>query len=206
VLAQSGTPQMPAARPAPGSFDFFVLSLSWSPGFCATAGSDKAADECAAGADLGFVVHGLWPQLDHGFLADCNAAAPAPSRIALDKAAGLFPDEGLARYEWRKHGTCTGEAPADYFADVRRARDEIVIPAMFQSPRTVQSTAPTVVAQAFINANPGLRPGMMAVGCQKAVLQDVKFCLTKDLRGFRACPEVVRAACRSPQISVPPLR
>jgi ribonuclease T2 len=200
------TRAQPSAPPAPGNFDFFVLSLSWSPGFCATAGSDKAPDQCAAGTGLGFVVHGLWPQFEHGFPSDCAAAARPPSRTALARAAGLFPDEGLARYEWRKHGTCTGEAPAGYFADVRRARDEIVIPAMFQAPQAVQNVAPAAVERAFMDANPRLRPGMMAIFCQKAILQDVRFCLTKDLRDFRTCPEVVRAACRSPQISVPPMR
>jgi ribonuclease T2 len=200
ALAQSG------AQQTPGNFDFFVLALSWSPGFCAAEGADKAPSQCAAGADLGFVVHGLWPQFEHGFPADCDAAARPPSRLVLAKAAGLFPDAGLARYEWRKHGTCTGEAPADYFADVRRARDEIAIPAMFQSPQAVQTAAPAAVARAFMDANPRLRPGMMAIGCQRSILQDVRFCLTKDLREFRTCPEVVRVSCRSPQISVPPMR
>jgi ribonuclease T2 len=31
----------------------------------------------------------------------------------------------------------------------------------------------------------------------------VRLCLTKDLRDYRACPEVVRRGCRSREISVP---
>jgi ribonuclease T2 len=205
ALAQSTPPQIVAARPAPGNFDFFVLSLSWSPGFCATAAGDKASDQCATGAGLGFVVHGLWPQFEHGFPSDCDGTR-TPSRIALQHAAGLYPDEGLARYEWRKHGTCTGEAPADYFADVRRARDAITVPATFQGPSTAQTIAPAAVAQAFREANPRLRPGMMAIICQKTILQEVRVCLTKNLRDFRTCPEVVRASCQSSEISVPPIR
>ncbi|HWG04669.1 MAG TPA: ribonuclease T, partial [Beijerinckiaceae bacterium] len=58
--------------------------------------------------------------------------------------------------------------------------------------------------RAFFDANPRLRPGMMAVACRRNVLEEVRICLTKDLRGFRGCPEVVRASCRSQQISVPP--
>jgi ribonuclease T2 len=199
-FAQSEAPPPPSA---PGKFDFFVLALSWSPGFCAASENAKAPSQCAAGAGLGFVVHGLWPQFEHGFPGDCAGDARNPSRAVLEKAAGLYPDEGLARYEWRKHGTCTGEAPADYFADVRRARDAIAIPPNFQSPRAAATMSPAAVARAFFDANPRLRPGMMAVACKRDILEEVRICLTRDLRDFRACPEVARAACRASEISVP---
>ena len=52
---------------APGDFDFYVLALSWSSGFCELGGAEKARKQCAPGAGLGFVVHGLWPQFDRGF-------------------------------------------------------------------------------------------------------------------------------------------
>ena len=44
---------------------------------------------------------------------------------------------------------------------------------------------------------------MMAVGCQRGVLQEVRVCLSKYLRDFRPCPEVARGSCRSAQITVP---
>ena len=40
----------------PKSFDYYVLALTWVPGFCAGHGSDQ---ECSKG--LGFALHGLWP-------------------------------------------------------------------------------------------------------------------------------------------------
>jgi ribonuclease I len=106
----------------PGDFDYYVLSLSWSSGFCETPAGERARGQCDAGANLGFVVHGLWPQYEHGYPSDCGPAARFPSRMALDSAQGLYPSEGLARHEWQKHGTCSGKSPTDYFADVRRAR------------------------------------------------------------------------------------
>ena len=93
----------------PGDFDFYVLALSWSPGFCELDGDrDRNREQCADGAGLGFVVHGLWPQNERGFPSECGPAGRTPSRIALDQAKGLFPSEGLARHQWRKHGTCSG--------------------------------------------------------------------------------------------------
>ncbi len=196
----------PSAATAPGAFDFYVLALSWSPGFCSTGGSGKAPDQCATGSDLGFVVHGLWPQNAHGFPSDCGAAARAPSRQSLDSVRGLYPDDGLARYEWRKHGTCTGQSPTDYFASVKRARAGIALPPGFQAPHEDQTWAPIDVARAFSAANPGLRPDEMAVTCRQNTLEEVRICLSKDLRGYVPCPEVARASCRSRGMDVPGVR
>ena len=184
-----------------GDFDFYVLSLSWSSGFCATGGAEKGKSQCERGAGLGFVVHGLWPQYERGFPSDCGGGQP--SSIALEQARGLFPDMGLARYEWRKHGTCSGKSPAEYFGDVRRARDMIVVPPQFAHARGDRSISPQDIQRAFESANARLRPGMSAVGCRQGVLQEVRFCMSKDLRDFRPCPEVARSSCRTREIDVP---
>lgn len=207
---ENSTPMARMPRPrgasAPGDFDFYVLSLSWSPGFCATGGAEKARSQCETGANLGFVVHGLWPQYQHGYPSDCGPAGRWPSRIALQSVSGLYPDDGLARYEWRKHGTCSGKSPTDYFADVRRAREAITIPPPFTNAREAQSWAPIDVQRAFLAANPRLRPGMMAVECVRGDLEEVRICFSKDLRDFVACPEVSRQFCRTGSMSVPPMR
>ena len=196
----------PRGAQAPGEFDFYVLALSWSSSFCEATGDARGANQCEIGRKLGFVVHGLWPQFERGFPSDCGPAGRSPSRMALDDARGVFPDEGLARYEWRKHGTCSGKSPTDYFADVRRARDSLVIPPQFRAPHEEQRWAPIDIQRAFIDANPRLRPGMMAVDCKRGALQEVRVCFSKDLRNFVACPEVARRACRTREISVPPVR
>jgi ribonuclease T2 len=191
---------------APGPFDYYLLTLSWSPGFCDLGGESKAPDQCDAGAGLGFVVHGLWPQYAHGYPQDCDGFARPLSRAALALTRGLFPDEGLARYEWRKHGTCTGLSPEAFFATVKRARDAIALPDAFKAPRESQSLSPRDVARAFIAVNPGLRFDAMAVTCRSGELEDVRFCLSKDLRAFVDCPEVARRTCRAPSINVAPAR
>jgi ribonuclease T2 len=193
-----------AGMVAPGNFDFYLLTLSWSPGFCDTGGAAKSPDQCSAGSNLGFVVHGLWPQFQHGYPSDCDPNRPV-SRIALQEAEGVFPSQGLARYEWRKHGTCTGLSPEAFFASVRRARDSIVVPDAFKTPREQQSIAPGDIQRAFTAANRGLRPETMAIGCMRGQLQDVRLCLSKDLRQFVSCPEVARATCRQQTISVAPV-
>ena len=188
----------------PGDFDFYVLALSWSAGYCEIDGDQKGRRQCAGGANLGFVVHGLWPQYQRGFPSDCDTSSP--SRMALQGARDVFPEEGLARHEWRKHGSCSGKSPTDYFADVRKARAAIVIPQPFLAPSQPQTWSPIDIERAFAAANPRLRPDTMAVSCRRGVLEEIRICFSKDLRSFVPCPEVDRNACRSREINVPPLR
>ena len=70
-LAASGPASAQDQRQnAPGEFDFYVLSLSWSPSFCEEAserGSGGRSQAQCGGLPFSFVVHGLWPQYEHGF-------------------------------------------------------------------------------------------------------------------------------------------
>jgi ribonuclease T2 len=186
-----------ASSGTPGEFDFYVLALSWSPGFCELEGRRKDPDQCRAGSKLGFLVHGLWPQFERGFPTECSAVERAPTRQAIEAAADLFPSEGLARHEWRRHGTCSGLSPSAYFAAVRRAREAIRIPDTFrEAPPSERRASPREIERAFVEANPGLRTDMMSVACRAGVLQEVRICFSKDLRGFRSCPELDRSGCR----------
>src|SRR5215475_2239605 len=56
----------------PGKFDFYLLSLSWSPTFCETAGDRKSAQQQCGERPYSFVVHGLWPQYERGFPEFCQ--------------------------------------------------------------------------------------------------------------------------------------
>ena len=185
----------------PGTFDFYVLALSWSPGYCDGAGQGRDAPQCAAGRGFGFVVHGLWPQYARGFPSQCGGNRFIP-RPALAEADGLYPDEGLARHEWREHGTCSGLGPAEYFRAVRTARDKVKVPDAMAGLTQDAQTSPQAIERAFIDANPGLRADMVSVQCRRSALQEVRVCLSKDLRSFQSCPEVDRRACRFGPIRV----
>jgi ribonuclease T2 len=65
--------------------------------------------------------------------------------------------------------------------------------------------SPLDLQNAFIDANPGLAAGMMEVSCVKGELQEVRICFTKDLKGFRACPEVVAGSCRAKSVTMLPV-
>jgi ribonuclease T2 len=205
VLAAAAHAQSaPVVATAP--FDFYVMTLSWSPGFCDLGGEDKSPQQCAVGAGNGFVVHGLWPDNRYGpDPQDCDVAEDAsPSDLAATR--GLYPTDGLARYEYRKHGTCTGLSAKDYFAAVRYVRDQLDIPPMLQAPNEWQRLPPQAIEQAFIAANVNLRPENMAVTCARGELVDVRICLSKDLKAFAVCQKVAGHTCHRSSIAVAPAR
>ena len=187
-------------RGRPGDFDFYVLALSWSPAFCESTGGSRGSPQCEPGRRLGFVVHGLWPQHERGYPSRCDSRN-AP-RYVIDETTDIFPDPGLARHEWRTHGTCSGLDPASYFRAVRRARGMVTIPEPLQALSRDGETTGQSVERAFAAVNPGLRPDMMAVTCRRGELREVRICLEKGLTGFRRCPQVDAEACRFGAIRV----
>ena len=107
----------------PGQFDFYVLSLSWSPSFCEAAGERGTPPQQQCGArPYSFVVHGLWPQYERGFPEFCQQPAPRLDRNIVSSMLDLMPAPRLIFNEWDRHGTCTGLSPNAYFENVRKAR------------------------------------------------------------------------------------
>jgi ribonuclease T2 len=215
ALADPGLAQGPptGSRPdkgqnQPGQFDFYVLSLSWSPSYCAAAaerGAERgAALQCGA-RPYSFVVHGLWPQYERGFPQYCQVPAPRLNRAIVSSMLDLMPAPHLIFNEWDRHGTCSGMSPRAYFATVRQARAAVKIPADYVDLQKPLGVAPSAVEDAFIKANPDLAQGDIAVDCDKKRLTEIRLCLSKDLK-FRACPQIVRRSCRREQILMPPLR
>ena len=72
------TPPAHAGGERAGDFDYYVLSLSWSPTWCAIEGDDRGADQCDARHDYGWILHGLWPQNERGYPSYCNTSAASP--------------------------------------------------------------------------------------------------------------------------------
>lgn len=78
---------LPPAATAP--FDFYVMTLSWSPGFCDLGGEDKSPEQCAVGSSDGFVVHGLWP--DNRTSADPEDCDFEPGGVGRRSRRGARP-------------------------------------------------------------------------------------------------------------------
>lgn len=186
------------------SFDYYILALSWSPAWCADKGDARNAEQCSPGANPGFVVHGLWPAQSNGNSpTECGPQGRNPTRMALNIAEEIFPSVGLARYQWRKHGTCSGLDPAAYFNAVKAARALVTIPAPLTAPRSDLQTNARSVERVFTEANPGLRADMMQVSCRRDTMTEVRLCVGRDLKSFVTCPALQRSECRAASITIP---
>ena len=193
---------------AAGQFDYYVLSLSWSPSYCAAAAERQGAgrDSMQCGArPFSFVVHGLWPQYERGFPEYCQVPAPRLDRAIVSSMLDLMPAPHLIFNEWDKHGTCSGLTPRAYFETVRMARAVVKIPAPYLDLQEPLTVTPAAVEDAFIKANADLTADAMAVVCNKTRLSEVRICLSKDLK-FHQCPGVAQRGCRRDQLLMPPMR
>jgi ribonuclease T2 len=191
--------------PQGSGFDFYVLSLSWSPSYCEAEGSNANRQQCAASRPYAFVVHGLWPQFEHGYPQKCGADDRNVSKQTLRKLYDIMPSAGLIIHEWRTHGSCTGLTQSDYFDVLRAAREKVVVPSEFRRLDAYRTLAPGDAEAAFLRANPDLPPDGIAVTCDRRFLRDVRICLTKGL-AFRPCGEVDRRGCRLKKVVMPPVR
>ncbi len=184
-------------------FDYYLLSLSWSPEYCAH--SQRGGDEPQCRRAFGFVAHGLWPQNEHGYPHDCPSGGWV-SEATIDRMLPIMPSRGLVIHEWRTHGACSG-LPADaYFDQVGQAFGSIRIPAAYQSPRLPLQVSRLAVKRAFVDANPGLAAEDLALECGGGELREVRVCLTRQLKP-RACGGDVRDRCDGDdEVLIRPLR
>ena len=192
---------------APGEFDFYVLSLSWSPSFCEAASergnSGRSQTQCER--PFSFVVHGLWPQYERGFPEYCQRPSPRLDRNIMSSMLDLMPAPGLIFNEWKKHGTCSGLGARAYFESIRKARAAVKIPEEFLQLAEPKTISPAEIEEAFIRINPGMSSSAVSVTCDSKRLSEVRVCLSKDLQ-FRSCEEIDRRACRRDQVLMPPVR
>ncbi len=117
----------------------------------------------------------------------------------------MMPSPRLIFHEWDRHGVCAGLPPRAYFETVRKARAAVKIPPAFIDLKEPKTVTPNEAQDAFIAANPGLPGEGIAIGCDSRRLNEVRICLSKDLK-FRDCADVARRTCKREQLAMPPVR
>lgn len=175
-----------------GQFDYYLLALSWSPNWCALTGRARGDPQCDAGRGLTFTVHGLWPQHEQGYPSNCHTAEADPSRRQTAAMADIMGGAGLAFYQWKKHGSCTGLSAGAYFDTLRRAHAAVTIPPIFNQVSRDLTLDPQVIEDAFLAVNPGQTDRMMTTTCKDGHFQELRLCLSRELRPRDCAPDVAR--------------
>lgn len=207
-----------------GEFDYLVLSLSWSPQFCAE-GNNKTRNpqQCdiknpqLEKINNGFVIHGLWPQFHNGGFPQFCDFANINKKELIKKYGKYFPSNELLIHQWKKHGSCFSKSPEEYFDKIARAYQmmNILIPDKYYRLSQVVSETPEQITAQFINNIPKL--GISAVKSpQKAVLaqctrdrrflQEIRICFNKDLEFYDCDKKLLKVSEKScnPKIIVRP--
>jgi ribonuclease T2 len=188
-----------------GDFDYYVLSLSWSSAWCALEGDARDDPQCDPGRGLTFILHGLWPQYEEGWPSFCRTVQRDPTRAETAAMADIMGGSGLAFYQWKKHGRCSGLSAPAYFNTARDAFRRVTTPEyLAQVTRRLQVPA-NVIEEAFLEANPGLSRDQITITCKDGLIQEARVCMTKDLE-FRRCGDDVIRDCRLRDAVLEPVR
>lgn len=184
-----------------GVFDYYLLTLSWSPTFCLTHKDDA---QCS-GKGYGFVLHGLWPQYAKGGWPE--SCPPMVTLSPAERAQGLtlFPTPKLLEHEWAKHGTCSGLGASGYLDAADKAVGAVKIPEQLQPFSSTHYFQAQEIVNLFRQSNPGIAADGIAVICNGPELSEVRVCMGKSLE-FGACGKGVKTSCRDGDIRVPPSR
>jgi ribonuclease T2 len=191
-----------SANGQPGDFDYFLLSVSWAPNYCAGDPSDHSS-ECRAGAGKGFVLHGLWPQANSGpYIENCGSASPVSSEI-VNYMLNYMPSASLVQHEWQAHGTCSGLSAQDYFNKVVQAFRNLQVPQAYQRVNQQEEGGVKDLEQAFAASN-SAPDGAFRVSCHSGELVNLEVCLTKDLK-YQSCSNSLRD-CSSSKVLIRPVK
>lgn len=184
----------------------YILALSWSPAWCREEDPTGKTDQCDIDRDQGLVVHGLWAGSREDSRTFCDT--DEPERLPPDLAArvrGFMPSLGLARHEWKKHGSCMGLGQRGYFETMEKAWRALRVPPELRPAGAERRIDGAALRQSLIAANPALAEGSVSLGCDReGGLSDIRICLTENLAA-RPCPAGSGRGCpRSLTILPPP--
>jgi ribonuclease T2 len=141
------------------------------------------------------VLHGLWPQYEEGWPSFCRTVERDPTRAETAAMADIMGGAGLAFYQWKKHGRCSGLSAPAYYSEAREAFDRVTIPDFLAKVSRSLEVPASVIEEAFLEANPGLVRDQITITCKNGLIQEARVCLTPDL-DFRRCGQDVIRDCR----------
>lgn len=180
----------PARADTAGDFDYYIMALGWSPTWCKLTGDARRDPQCDR--DLTWTLHGLWPQYEQGYPTDCRTMQRDPSPAQTAAMVDIMGGAGLAFYEWKKHGRCSGLSAKDYLALSRRAYHSVTIPPLFAQVTSDLTLPASLIEDAFLDSNPRLTRDQITITCKANMIQEARICLTKDLIPRRCGDDVIR--------------
>ena len=171
----------------------YVLSLTWSPRFCATSiGTDADTRFQCVQNRFGFAVHGLWAQ-SRGARDKCdqprNCAIGLVSDSLVKTHLCTMPGVQLIQSQWQKHGTCSGLSQPQWFSVIDSLWEGLSLP----DPRKMAGAGGTISVKALRdsvarrNGARGMVSGGVMVGAHDGHLEELRLCYDTSFKPA-ACP------------------
>ncbi len=209
-IAGVAQPTGERAQDQPGTFDYYLMSFTIAPSFCALNPRNAAKQECHDGTDASYravplTVHGLWPNRERVSVNQqpqyCTETRLSRLSTELRTQLGRYMPgtaDGLDRYEWRRHGTCSGLAPEAYFGAVVRLAEQAngtVGAVLRDSGAMGHELRIDDLLKAVAAKDPALATALV-VSCRfprgateedrRAYIQEIRIVLTKELKPIPA--------------------
>ena len=174
----------------PGDYDLYLFALSWGPSFCC-----RKANQCLQQGLVGsnrLTVHGLWPS----YSSPRNGKTfPSYCGDVQEDLLKISAVKGIERFEWKKHGSCSGLSIQGYFDETNRLKN---LTEVRDLERLLQEHHGTIINtnllphadHVVISASPF---------CQ---LKEITFCLAKNsndgsVGGLVPCPKYLKKGPRN---------
>ena len=195
-------PAIGVARGVSGEFDYYVLSLSWSPQYCASQTQQASAEQCGADKHYGFILHGLWPEYEIGWPEYCDALPQDVPQEIVDRILPITPASSLIEHEWDKHGKCSGLTVEDYFAAGETTFFEINTPHRMEKAKRPFSMTRKRLIRAILSANPQLDPAGIVLACRGKLLSEIRVCYGKDFQAIRCSDDLIASQCKKANLKI----
>lgn len=181
------------------SFDYFTLAVTLTPAFCDLNPEQRNSVQCRERMPVN--AHGLWPERSGGRAPEyCRGEPFTVSQTNEKLLRRIMPDAGLRRYQWEKHGRCSGLSADQYFSTLTREFDGVRWPERFKSKgKDVTIERGTLVAE-IARLNPGIAESGLVLRCsgkeRPPLLTELRVCLSRD-GGASPCKGSSRSNCPS---------
>lgn len=163
---------------------YYMLAVAWGPYWRETNRDGRGHALTPRDRDVGFFLHGLWPNAadgDHPRYCSVTAAR-ALTEAEMREHFCMMPSESLLQHEWAAHGTCGWDDPDAYFdqsADLWSA---------LTPPQLPERTTARAIRNAWAAANPHIRrDGIYLAATDDDRLREVRLCYDLAFQPS-ACP------------------
>lgn len=188
-------------------FDYYTLAVTLTPAFCDLNPDKRNSVQCRQRPALS--VHGLWPEKAAG-KAPAFCRGEPMDRLPEAEAQALrrlMPDAGLQKYQWEKHGRCSGLSARDYFRTLVREHDDIRWPAALDVRGRDAVMERDALLRELRRLNPALPEQGIVLRCsgkeRPPLLTEIRLCLSPAgapaacVANFRPnCPTALRIRAR----------